>query len=185
MSNISGDGGSYSSGNTNGGGLSLIEEGDGGSYSSGNTNGGGLSLIEEGQQTQLPIVNNSHSVDIGSISQEHVQDSSKKKKRSLPGTPANLRPDVSLLGPPSIFSGKGLNVEFLIGIMASTKHFPFTKEGLRNFKHYALKWRADALKQRTATLERKTVVVDSMIDTLKRKMNDEMRTWSVAAEQWI
>ncbi|GKC44343.1 hypothetical protein Tco_1062065, partial [Tanacetum coccineum] len=50
---------------------------------------------------------------------------------------------------------------------ASIKHFPFTKEGLRNFKHYALKRRADALKLRTATLERKTVVVDSMIDTLK------------------
>lgn len=58
--------------------------GDGGSYSSGNTNGCGV--IEEGQQIQLPIVN-SHSVDIGSTSQEHVQDSSKKKKRSLPGTP--------------------------------------------------------------------------------------------------
>ncbi|GKD71938.1 hypothetical protein Tco_1326028 [Tanacetum coccineum] len=40
--------------------------------------------------------------------------------------------------------------------LASIKHFPFTKEGLRNFKHYALKRRADALKLRTATLERKT-----------------------------
>lgn len=64
MSNISGDGG--------------------GSYSSGNTG-----VFEEGQQRQPPIVN-SHSTtaaDVGSTPQELLPDSSKKKKRSLPGTP--------------------------------------------------------------------------------------------------
>ncbi|KAL7583605.1 hypothetical protein Lser_V15G46359 [Lactuca serriola] len=66
MSNISGDGG--------------------GSFSSGNTGG----VLEEGQQRQTSIVN-SHSTstaaDVGSTPQELLPDSSKKKKRSLPGTP--------------------------------------------------------------------------------------------------
>ncbi|KAL4580496.1 hypothetical protein LXL04_016691 [Taraxacum kok-saghyz] len=52
----------------------------GGSFSSGNTTAGGV--FEEGQQRQPSLVN-SHST----TPQELVQDSSKKKKRSLPGTP--------------------------------------------------------------------------------------------------
>ncbi|GKA30360.1 hypothetical protein Tco_0716665 [Tanacetum coccineum] len=67
-------------------------------------------------------------------------------------------------------------------MQASTKHFPFTKEGLRDFKHYALKRRADALKLRTAKLERKTVVVDGMVDALKQKMNEEMRLRGLLAQ---
>lgn len=70
MSNISGDGG--------------------GSFSSGNTGG----VLEEGQQRQTSIVN-SHSTstaaDVGSTPQELLPDSSKKKKRSLPGTPGKLK----------------------------------------------------------------------------------------------
>lgn len=57
----------------------------GGSFSSGNTGGAGV-LEEVGQQRQPPIVNTA--ADVGSITpQELLPDSSKKKKRSLPGTP--------------------------------------------------------------------------------------------------
>lgn len=81
MSNISGDGG--------------------GSFSSGNTAGG----LEDGQQRQPPMVN-SHShttAEIGSISQELLPDSSKKKKRSLPGTP-DPNAQVIALSPTSLMA---------------------------------------------------------------------------------
>lgn len=64
----------------------------GGSFSSGNTTTGGH-VMEDGQQRQPSMVNSHGTICediIGSTSQEPLaQDSSKKKKRSLPGTPGN------------------------------------------------------------------------------------------------
>ncbi|KAK9076928.1 hypothetical protein SSX86_005263 [Deinandra increscens subsp. villosa] len=79
--------------------MSNISGDEGGSFSSGNTNNTGA-LVQEGQQRLPPIVN---STDFGSISQEHVPDSSKKKKRSLPGTP-DPNAQVIALSPTSLMA---------------------------------------------------------------------------------
>ncbi|KAI7746911.1 hypothetical protein M8C21_008503 [Ambrosia artemisiifolia] len=69
--------------------MSNISAEEGGSFSSGNTG----TVVEEGQQ-RLPQVVNSHEV---------VADSSKKKKRSLPGTP-DPNAQVIALSPTSLMA---------------------------------------------------------------------------------
>ncbi|KAI3754927.1 hypothetical protein L1987_54719 [Smallanthus sonchifolius] len=76
--------------------MSIISGDEGGSFSSSNTG----AVVEEGQQRLPPIVN---STDFGSTSQELVPDSSKKKKRSLPGTP-DPNAQVIALSPTSLMA---------------------------------------------------------------------------------
>ncbi|XP_076952735.1 protein indeterminate-domain 12-like [Bidens hawaiensis] len=78
--------------------MSNISADEGGSFSSGNTNTG--AVVEDGQQRLPPVVN---STDFGSTSQVLVQDSSKKKKRSLPGTP-DPNAQVIALSPTSLMA---------------------------------------------------------------------------------
>ncbi|KAM0031467.1 putative transcription factor C2H2 family [Helianthus debilis subsp. tardiflorus] len=114
--------------------MSNISGDEGGSFSSGNTGGG----VDEGQQRPPPTVNSS---DFRSTSQELVPDSSKKKKRSLPGTP-DPNAQVVALSPTSLMAKNKYICEICNKGFQRDQNLQLHRRG------HNLPWK---LKQRTST----------------------------------
>ncbi|XP_076916118.1 protein indeterminate-domain 12-like [Bidens hawaiensis] len=113
--------------------MSNISGDEGGSFSSGNTGG----AIEGGQQRQ-PLIN---SPDFRSTSHELVPDSSKKKKRSLPGTP-DPSAQVIALSPTSLMAKNKYICEICNKGFQRDQNLQLHRRG------HNLPWK---LKQRTST----------------------------------